>query len=378
MQFSLTAVLPQGFKANGLHCGLKKSGRPDLALISADAPCLCSCLFTTNTVTAAPVNLCKEYLRSTRMIRAVVANSGNANCFTGAAGLADARAVSAAVSRRLSAAPQQVLVASTGIIGKRLNRRAVIAAVPALVDGLSARGLQKAAKAIMTTDALRKQASASFVLGGKKIIVSGIAKGAGMIAPNMATMLAFVMTDVRISRQALDKAVKAACRETFNSITVDGCMSTNDMLAVMASGCAGNSRISGGSSLAAFTAALKAVCLEMAVAMVKDGEGASKCISIEVSGARSDADARKVALAIANSNLFKTAVYGQNPNFGRIVAAAGASGVAVREKDIRVKMGPLTGKNVRVSVRLSLGGGKATVYTSDLTPQYIKINAAYN
>lgn len=378
MKILSSPVLPAGFKASGAACGLKKSGALDLALIYTRAPAKAGCLFTTNKILAAPVLLCKEYLRKSGGFHAIIANSGNANCFTGKQGIADARSVSGFVGKELGVPAGSVLVFSTGIIGKRLDAAKIGAAVPGLCAQACETGLSSASKAIMTTDLFPKEISVQSVIGGKTVTVTGIAKGAGMICPNMATMLAFVMTDADISVPALNKALKTAVRTTFNCITVDGCMSTNDSLVVLANGMAGNRRISSSTDTLKFAAVLEFVCLQLAKMMVRDGEGATKFITINVRGARSFEEARTAALAIANSNLFKTAVYGQNPNFGRIAAAVGASGIDVSESGLKVKLGPLEGKEVSVDVGLSRGKASCTVYTSDLTPEYIKINAEYN
>jgi glutamate N-acetyltransferase/amino-acid N-acetyltransferase len=247
-----------------------------------------------------------------------------------------------------------------------------------LVSGLSRAGLDKAKKAILTTDTFVKEAAVQFNLGKHRITVSGIAKGAGMIAPKMATMLGFIFTDARISQRALFKALGIAVENSFNCITVDGCMSTNDSVIVLANSAAGNPQIEQGRSFNAFLSALNTVCLELAKMVVKDAEGATKFIKIKVKQAKNFKEARALALQIANSDLFKTAAYGENPNFGRIVAAAGASGVSLSEKNLKIKVSPLKKKKIEVSVSIGRGNAEAVVYTSDLTPQYIKINAEYN
>jgi glutamate N-acetyltransferase / amino-acid N-acetyltransferase len=378
MKIFKKAILPLGFEANGIACGLKRSGKADLALIHSAKPALASCMFTTNKILAAPVVLCKEYLKKNKEYHSIIANSGNANCFTGKPGLADARKTSVAAAEALCVKPESVLVFSTGIIGKRLDVRRVASSIQLLSSGLSKQGIHKAKKAIMTTDTFAKEASAQCVIGGKRVTICGIAKGSGMIGPNMATMLAFVMTDADISQACLDASLKSAVKKSFNCVTVDGCMSTNDSVAVLANGQAHNKRIISGSNAALFAQALHAVCLSLARMLAVDGEGATKFITIKVNKARTFEDARTAALAIANSPLFKTAVYGENPNFGRIACAVGASGIDVSEKDLKVHMGPLNKKNVFVNVSLSKGSASCTVYTSDLTPEYIKINAEYN
>lgn len=378
MKKILKAILPKGFQANGLACGLKKSGKLDLALIYSQFPALASAKFTTNSIIAAPLIVCKEHLKSSKRFQAVLANSGSANCFTGKLGIKDAQATAGYLARELKIAANSVLVNSTGIIGKRLDVAKIKQAVGELVAGLSSLGIHKAKQAIMTTDTFAKEISVSLKMGAKPVRICGIAKGAGMIAPNMATMLCFIMTDALITQEALDKALGEAVDKSFNCISVDGCMSTNDTVLVLANGAAGNKVVSKGADLRNFSQALEAVCLDLAKMVVTDAEGATKFIQIDVIQAKHPQEAQKIALSIANSVLFKTAVFGQNPNFGRVVAAVGASGFKIKEEQLKIKLGSLKGKQVRLTVSLSRGKAKCTVFTSDLTPEYIKINAAYN
>ena len=370
--------LPAGFLANGVSCGLKKSGKPDLALIYSCLPAAASAKFTTNSIIAAPLVVCKEHLAAAESFRAVLVNSGNANCFTGKAGIRDARDTADRLARELGVPSKSILVNSTGIIGKRLDKEKIKKAIPALVSGLSAPGIARAEKAIMTTDTFTKHAGLSLKAGGKRVNICGIAKGAGMIAPDMATMLCFILTDAVISRKTLDKILGEVVEKSFNRITVDGCMSTNDTVLALANGAAGNKPISGGRDLEVFSRGLDIVCLELAKMVVMDAEGATKFIRIDVCRAGSVDEAKKVALAIANSMLFKTAVFGENPNFGRVAAAVGASGFGIKEGQLKIKLGKLKGRQVKVTVDLSQGKAECTVYTSDLAPGYIKINAAYN
>lgn len=378
MKMYKKAILPFGFKANGIACGLKKSGKPDLALLYSEIPALASAKFTTNSMIAAPLVVCKQHLKSAKKFQAVLVNSGNANCFTGKAGIKDAKTTADYVARSLKIASNSVLVNSTGIIGKRLDIAKIKRGIPELVSGLSGFGIQRATKAIMTTDTFAKEISLSLKIGTKFVQICGIVKGSGMIAPNMATMLCFIMTDAVITQAALNQALSAAVDKSFNCISVDGCMSTNDTVLVLANGAAGNNVISGGGNLDKFSAGLASMCLALAKMVVTDAEGATKFIRIDVCQARDIPEAKKVALHIANSALFKTAVFGENPNFGRVVAAVGASGLKIKEEQLRVKLGSLKGKQVKLTVSLSRGKDKCTVYTSDLTPEYIKINAAYN
>ncbi|MCX5708069.1 MAG: bifunctional glutamate N-acetyltransferase/amino-acid acetyltransferase ArgJ [Candidatus Omnitrophica bacterium] len=378
MKVFYKAVLPKGFKASAAACGLKKSGKLDLALFYSIIPAQASAMFTSNKMAAAPVKVCREHLKNTRFFQAIIANSGNANCFTGLAGMKACRRSVEVLAKELVVEKKSILVGSTGVIGKPLDFMKIEKAIPALVKNLSSKGISLAEKAIMTTDKFPKTVTVKFRLGLQDITVCGVAKGAGMIAPHMATMFAFIFTDAAIARPAMKEALKEAVENSFNRVTVDGCMSTNDTVILLANGCAENKLIQNKSDKLKFAQAINTVCRELAKMMVKDGEGASKFIEIKVERAATVAEAKKAGLAIANSNLFKTAIYGENPNFGRIVAAVGACGIKVKEENLKIDLGDLKKKNILV--RVSLGRGKAgcIVYTSDLTPEYIKINAAYN
>ena len=372
------AILPEGFLASGIHSGIKRKGKLDLALFYSQMPAKASCKFTTNSIVAAPIVVSKKYLKANKLFQALIANSGNANCFTGQAGLKDAQDSTKIVACVLGIKKESILVSSTGIIARKMPMAEIKRAVPGLVKILSKRGIDQAKEAILTTDTFAKEVTARFKIGNKTITICGVAKGAGMIAPNMATMLAFVFSDANITQKALDKALGISLDSSFNCITVDGCMSTNDSLIMMANGACGNALIDVNKNFKPFIDALKIVCLELAKMVVKDAEGISKFIQIKVSRAKSFKEARTVALSIANSNLFKTAVYGENPNFGRIAAAAGASGIGVLEKDLKIKVSSLKKKEIYVDVSVGRGDSSAIVYTSDLTPEYIKINADYN
>lgn len=378
MQVSKIAVLPSGFKANAVNCGIRKKSKLDLALFSSGLPAKASCMFTCNKIIAAPLVVCKKHLKAGDNFQAIIVNSGNANCFTGKAGLKDAEEMASLCAKSLGIKTKSVLVASTGIIGKRLPADKIKKAVPELACGISKDGIHRAKKAIMTTDTVPKEITVKFRINGKIVTVCGIAKGAGMIAPNMATLLVFLFTDAKISQGALTGCLRGAVNKSFNCITVDGCMSTNDSVMLLANAAAGNKLISGGNSLKLFSCALDKVCLELAKMVIKDAEGASKFIHIKVYNAKTYAEAKTGALAVANSILFKTAVYGENPNFGRIVASLGSSGIAVKEEDIKIRVSSLKKKEIDVAVGLNSGNSSAEVYTSDLTPKYIKINAEYN
>jgi len=371
-------ILPLGFKASGISCGLKKSGKPDLALIFSQKSAEAACVFTTNSILAAPVILSKANLKKNKNFQAIIANSGNANCLNGKAGLKDALETTRVLSGVLGLKQESILISSTGIIGRKLAVDKIKLGIPGLVKGLSRNGIGKAARAIMTTDTFAKEFTVKFNLASKAVTICGIAKGAGMIAPNMATLLSFILTDANITKGALNKALKIAVSGSFNSITVDGCMSTNDSVMLLANGEAANILISGGEDLDKFSEGLSLVCLELAKMIVRDAEGATKFIKINVKAAPDKKTAMAVALNIANSNLFKTAVFGENPNFGRIASSIGASGAGVKEEDLKIKVSSLKKKDIDVVVMLNQGSANAVVYTSDLTPEYIKINAEYN
>jgi len=372
------AILPLGFEANGVACGIKRSGKLDLALIYSRLAAKASCRFTTNAIKAAPLHLDNLYLKDNKEYRAILINSGNANCCNGDCGIPDALETNKSLAKYLGLGKESILLASTGVIGKRLPVAKIKKAMPELVGGLSRDNIAKAKAAILTTDKFTKEITVKLKIGKSIVTLCGIAKGAGMIAPNMATMLCFILTDARITQKALDKALTGAIENSFNCITVDGCMSTNDSVIVMANGAAQNSLIGGGSYLIQFRLALDMVCLWLAKAIIHDAEGATKFIQINVQGAGSFPEARSAALSIANSNLFKAAVYGENPNFGRIAAGLGSSGIKLREEDLKIKVSSLKKADIIVDVYLKRGDSSATVYTSDLTPEYIKINAEYN
>ncbi|MFA4889016.1 MAG: bifunctional glutamate N-acetyltransferase/amino-acid acetyltransferase ArgJ [Candidatus Omnitrophota bacterium] len=379
MKIYQKAILPQGFQASALCCGIKKSGNPDLALFYSQVPAKAACLFTANKIKAAPLQVCIEHLAKGKFYQAVIANSGNANCFTGRKGLIAAIAIAKSLAGVLGLKKENILPASTGIIARALPADKIIDAIPRLVCGLSAKGIGQAKKAIMTTDTFAKEITAKFDISGKKVTICGVAKGAGMISPNMATMLVFIFSDAVITQQALSQALKNAAEQSFNCITVDGCMSTNDSVMLLSNAQAGNALIAGGKNLALFSQGLNSVCLGLAKLMVKDAEGATKFIRIKVSKAKSAADAKKAALQIANSNLFKTAMFASSANaLGRVVAAVGASGAEAAEDKLKIKFSDLKKRDIEVNVSLGKGSAEAVIYTSDLSYGYVKINAEYN
>jgi glutamate N-acetyltransferase/amino-acid N-acetyltransferase len=386
-----------GFLANGIHAGIKENGIKDIALIFSVVPARASAVFTRNCFKAAPVILDMERIKS-GVAQAILANSGNANAATGEDGYADAVDMSRCASDNLNIADELVLVASTGIIGHRPPVRNIKEGMEGLVGGLHPNGIPLAAEAIMTTDKFPKMSCRKSVIGSKEVSVCGIAKGAGMIEPNMATMLAFAMTDLDIDAHILNEVFKQAVDRSFNAITVDGCMSTNDTAIILANGMAGNKQLKGASSgLSLFREMLFGVMSDLSDAIVRDGEGATKFIEVIVEEAGSIADAKKVAYAVANSNLVKTAFYGGDPNWGRIIAAAGSSGINIPVDAVRLYFEEIpvfaNGKgidghekelleimsrtNVKVFLRLGMGNKSHRICTSDLTFDYIKINAHY-
>jgi glutamate N-acetyltransferase/amino-acid N-acetyltransferase len=331
---------------------------------------------------AAPARLSRENISAKNTgggngVLAIVVNSGNANCMTGAQGEADALKMASDAAALIGAEPGQVLVASTGIIGKPLPMDKVGAGIKAAFRGQGSG--DDAARAIMTTDTRPKSAAYTFPIGGKTVAVGGCAKGSGMIQPNMATMLAFLTTDADISPELLDKALREAVGPSFNSITVDGCSSTNDTVSVTANGQAGNPPITDeDDGYKAFLEALKQVCLDLALMVVRDGEGATMLVTVNVQGAKDHGQARIIAYAIANSPLVKTATHAKTENWGRIAQAVGALGLDVTEDTIDMKVDHPAADELEITVTVRLGSAEATVYTCDLTREYVDINVEYN
>ena len=388
---------PQGFRAAGMHCGIKASGAADLALVVSDLPASAAAVFTLNLAKAAPVLVSQDQLaRSGGRARAIVTNSGCANACTGPQGLDDAREMVRLTAAALACPETEVLVASTGVIGVALKMDAVRAGVPRVVAALNAEGGAHAARAIMTTDPFPKEAAVQTGTDFGTIRVCGMAKGSGMIEPRMATMLGYLTTDATVDPGMLYRALSEACRGTFNAITVDGEPSTNDCVFALANGASGV--VIDEALYPALVEALKLVAHELALSVVRGGEGATKLVSITVTGAATDADAWTAARAIANSPLVKTAVHGADPNWGRLIAAAGRSGAAFVLDRARVRIGPLVlfeqgrpfderapqaasylqGRELAIEVDLGAGGRfSATVWTCDLSAEYVKINAEY-
>ncbi len=369
----------KGFVANGLAAGIKRSGKPDLGVVVCEVPAVTAGVFTKSSIKAAPLVVSMKHIKK-GVSRAVLVNSGNANCYTGASGLKHAQDSTALIAQLLNIKSTDVLVTSTGIIGKPLAYEKIVAAAPSLVKGLTAQGGVKFARSIMTTDLKLKEIAVEIMIGGKKVTIGGCAKGSGMIEPNMATMLGFITTDAAIALSMLKLALKRATERSFNSITVDGCMSTNDMVTLQASGLAGNKRIvKEDADFKKFYEALEVVCIDLAKKIVVDGEGATKFLTIHVNGAVNETQARKIAKTIANSALVKTAAFGSNPNWGRVGAAVGSLGInKINEHNMKIKFSPFDKKEIAITVDLPLGRASATVYTCDFSYEYVKINGEYN
>ena len=390
----------QGFRAAGVPAGIKYSGRNDVALVVADCPCEFAGVFTTNQVAAAPVKYDRQVAKRGRA-QAIFANSGCANACTGERGARDVLRTVAAVAKKLDIREADVLVASTGVIGRPLPMDRLLKGLDLAADKLEAgseAGIQ-AAQAIMTTDTRMKQACVRTTIGGKRVTVGGMTKGSGMIEPNMATMLGFITTDAAISRPMLKRALLKALDRSFNRVVVDGDESTNDSLFLLASGRAGNPEIvKAGKDFDLFLEALSAVAVSLAKQMAADGEGATKFVTVNVRGAKSDRDAEKAARAIAKSPLAKTSWFGKDPNWGRVLAAVGYSGAEVDERRTEIfydkvwafRRGQVAGAKqleklaavlarpeFSVTADLHLGDGAATIYTCDFSLAYVHINADY-
>ncbi len=392
----MSVTAPRGFRAAAVGAGIKKSGL-DLVVLAADAACPAAAVFTTNLAQAAPVLVSREHLATGRA-RAVVVNAGCANAGTGPRGLADTRATAEHAARALGCAPQEIVVASTGVIGVALPMDKVRAGIDAAVPALGREHGLAAASAIMTTDTRPKHVVVEFRCGGAQASIGAMAKGAGMIAPNMATMLAFFTTDAAVEPVLLRRALVEAVGESLNRITVDGDTSTNDTAVVLASGAAGNVPVSGpGADYDALRDALTEAARELAEMIVRDGEGASRFAEIRVEGARTAADADRIARVVADSPLVKTALHGGDPNWGRILAALGRAGVpldiartdiflgdvwvssagAAREYDEALAHQALLQPTVRLRIRLGEGTATGWIWTCDLSHGYVDINAHY-
>ncbi|MBF0563825.1 MAG: bifunctional glutamate N-acetyltransferase/amino-acid acetyltransferase ArgJ [Nitrospirae bacterium] len=388
--------LPKGFQVSTVEAAIKKPGRKDLAVIFSTVPASCAGVFTTNIVKAAPVVLDIERVKTGRG-QAIVVNSGNANACTGERGMEDSRALSRAASGVLNIDDSLVYVCSTGVIGAPLPIDRMLPKVREACENIGKSTLLDAARAIMTTDTFPKVVSTTINLPGFTGRLCAIAKGAGMICPNMATLLSFVLTDLSVKPAALQKALQDASQVTFNRVTVDGDMSTNDTLLVLANGTAANLPIEEGTpEYDAFASTLRETLLTLAKMIAKDGEGATKMVTIAVKGANSTEEAIRAARSVANSPLVKTAIYGNDANWGRIMASLGYSGIVFDPYMVDISFGgvlavenglsagkdaeskaELGGKDVTITIDLKTGNARAQVYTCDLTQEYIKINAEY-
>lgn len=389
-------MTPKGFFFSVTEAAIKKPGRKDLALIFSEVESSMAGTFTTNAVKAAPVQLCMQKIKSGRG-QAIIVNSGNANACTGKQGMNDARDIAALTSKRLGVGIGLTYICSTGVIGTPLPMQRILPAIGPLAGGLGNASFDDAARAIMTTDTFSKITSRQVAIQGKRGIIAGICKGAGMIAPNMATMLCFILTDIAVEKKTLQASLKSAVGKSFNRITIDGDTSTNDTALIMANGVLGNRPLTKNTpEFPVFQKALDELTFELSRLIVKDGEGATKLVEVIVKNAKSEKDAEKAALAIANSSLVKTAIYGNDANWGRIMAATGYSGISFNpdktdvffNKVKVVKNGIMNNKDkeateemkkkeLKITVDLHAGKASAKVLTCDLTEDYIRINAEY-
>lgn len=391
---SVTSV--KGIKAAGIHCGLKKK-RKDLALIISQVHAVSAGMYTTNKAAAAPVIISKKITDNNKKVKAIICNSGNANACTGVEGHLDALEIQSKCAEKLGVNFSEVLISSTGVIGERLNVSAIINSLDELKNCLDYNGGLNAAEAIMTTDTISKHFAVKVELSNGEITIGGIAKGSGMIMPNMATMLGFVTTDAKISKNLLQSALKDAVKDSYNKISVDGETSTNDMVLMMANGMSDIEIIEGSEDYSIFTSALKDLSIKMAKSIVFDGEGATKFITVNIKNALTEKDADLIAKSIVNSPLVKTAINGGDPNWGRVISAASSSGANIQpekctlyfnnlalmlpgykidfEEKEAVKI--LAEKNIVVTLDLNQGNYNTTWWTCDYSENYIKINAHY-
>lgn len=403
-QFTVIAggsvTTPKGFKAAGLHCGLKKTNRYDLGAIVCEVPATAAAVYTTNQFQAAPLKVTRESIGQEGRLQAMVVNSGNANACTGKQGEADAREMRSAAAKAFGIAEHLVGVASTGVIGELLPMEKVRSGIAELPGRLKygAEGGDDFSQAILTTDLVKKEVCVRVTVGSQTVHIAGTAKGSGMIHPNMATMLGFLTTDARIDSAELQKLLRSVTDESFNMITVDGDTSTNDMVVVMASGLAGEERLtSAHPDWAAFAAAFRFVAETLAKAIARDGEGATKLIEVTVAGAESVEAARAIAKTVIGSSLVKSACFGADANWGRIIAAVGRAGYPVNTETVDIRLGDipvleqsrpirfdeeqaaeyLKGDLVQIYVHLHMGNAAATGWGCDLTYDYVRINAAY-
>lgn len=390
---------PKGFLAAGVKAGIKKSGKQDVAIIYSEVPAAAAGVFTTNTMAAAPVVISRKVAAS-GVASAVAVNAGCANACTGEQGTLDAQQMAKEAAAALSVPTEQVFVASTGIIGQTLPMDKLTAGIKDAASKLTKEGEADACMAILTTDTTEKKTAYTFPVAGQTVTIAGMAKGSGMIHPNMATMLGFITTDAAIDSALLQQALKTATEVSFNMVSVDGDTSTNDSVFVMANGMAGNAKITDAASadFAVFQEALTTVCTDLAKKIAKDGEGASKFLEVNVEGAASFASAKKIAMAIAKSPLVKTAFFGEDPNWGRIICAIGYSGENIQPADTNIWIGDIqvvaggmgadfkeaalktimAKDDIVITAKVGNGTGKATVWTCDFSYEYVKINGEYH
>lgn len=389
---------PKGFQASALAAGIKKGKKKDIALLMSDVPAVSGTVFTINKVQAWPVQISKAHTRH-KYHYGIFVNSGNANCSNGKEFLQSAHMILEDIAEEFAIPTESLFIASTGVIGRPYPFEKIEEALADLTNGLSKRGGHDAAEAILTTDTVTKELTTSFALGGRSVRIGAMAKGSGMMHPHMATMLVFITTDCLITKTLLQKALKKAVSKTFNRMSIDNDMSTNDTVFVLANGCAGNKPIkSTGTAFNTFVKALESLCEKMTLELLRDGEGVSKVCILTVKGARTEVQAESAGRTVANSMLFKTALHGADPNWGRILAAIGSDtsiksdvnkatitvgkarvydqGVAI-VKNIKAAQKAMKKKNVSISIDLHAGGASAIFYTSDLSKEYISINADY-
>ena len=391
-------TFPKGFKAAGVKAGIKKSGNLDLALIYTEKEAAVAGVFTKNAVAAAPVIVSREVVKGGKA-HAIVANAGCANACTGETGLANARKIAALAAAEVGCASDEVLVGSTGIIGVNLPMDKLEAGIKAAAAELSEDGSKNAGNAIITTDTYSKACSCEVEIGGQAVRFGAIAKGSGMIQPNMATMLCYITTDANISSQLMQKALSEIVEVSFNMISVDGDMSTNDTVLVLANGASGAAEITDGSpEYDKFYATLKEICQELSKRIAADGEGATKFLTINVSGTKTFEDAKTVAMSIAKSPLVKTAFFGEDPNWGRVICAVGYAGIPMVPEKTVIKFGGvpvyanglgaefneddihkvMAEHDIVIDVEMGMGDAKATVWSCDFSYEYVKINGEYH
>jgi glutamate N-acetyltransferase / amino-acid N-acetyltransferase len=388
---------PKGFRAAGIHCGIKKA-KKDLALIFTDSPATAAGVFTLNKVKAAPVLVCQEHLKRSKNFHAIIVNSGNANACTGEQGFNDAVLMATKTSEVLKIKPEEVFVSSTGVIGETLPMDKVTNGICAVASCLDKDENLTSAEAIITTDTFIKTAAEGFIIKDKIVTIGGMSKGSGMIHPNMATMLAFVTTDAAIDNETFQIVLKEVSDKTFNRIVVDGDTSTNDMVIALANGESGIENIKQGTEeYKLFSQSLYNVLKKLSIDIVRDGEGATKLVEINVEGALSDKDAEKAARQVALSPLVKTAIHGEDANWGRILASVGYSGIEFDPDKFEIIINgtqilkqkyfvtlpveeankTLKSKEIEITLKLNNGEGNATIWTCDFSEEYVKINGSY-